>query len=49
MFIRVGTYSNNSDHIGWIEPEDKSWIIFVAHDGSHTYFGNRDPVTGAVR
>lgn len=34
---------------GWIEPDDLSWIMFIAADGSPTVFLDRDPVTGAVR
>ncbi len=33
---------------GWIEPDDKSWILFVASDGSPVLFTDRDPVTGAI-
>ncbi len=33
---------------GWIEPEDKSWIMFIDAVGSPTVYLNRDPVTGAV-
>jgi hypothetical protein len=33
---------------GWIEPEDHSWIAFIAADGKPTFFLNRDPETGAV-
>ena len=39
-----------SDHWqGWIEPDDLSWIVFVASDGSPTVFLDRDPDTGAVK
>lgn len=34
---------------GFIEPEDRSWIMFIAADGSPTVFLDRDPVTGAVK
>lgn len=34
---------------GWIEPDDLSWIMFVAADGSPIVFLDRDPETGAVR
>lgn len=38
-----------SDHWqGWVEPDDRSWILFVAVDGTVTMFDHRDPVTGAV-
>lgn len=33
---------------GWIEPEDKTWIAFIAMDGRPVFYLNRDPVTGAV-
>lgn len=55
--IKVGRYSKQTINDvpgvgnfwqGWIEPEDKSWIMFVAMDGTPTVFLNRDPMTGAV-
>ena len=33
---------------GWIEPDDLSWIVFVAADGGVMVFLNRDPETGAA-
>lgn len=33
---------------GYLEPEDKSWIVFVHDDGHPAIFLNRDPGTGAV-
>ena len=48
--IIVGRYSNPDnvgDWEGWIEPEDKSWIVFHSPTQSK-YYGKRDPVTGAV-
>jgi len=33
---------------GWIEPDDKDWIAFIAADGKPVFFLNRDPETGAV-
>jgi hypothetical protein len=33
---------------GWIEPEGKSWILFIREDGKPVFFPNRDPETGAV-
>lgn len=50
--ITVGRYSHESvtQHWqGWIEPDDKSWIAFIAADGSPTVFLDRDPVSGAVK
>ena len=49
--IKVGRYDHPSaqEHWqGWIEPEDRSWIIFVAANGELIGFLNRDPETGAV-
>ena len=52
--IKVGRYDTTREPTGhnwagWIEPEDKSWIVFVGED--HTtlaVFLDRDPDTGAV-
>jgi hypothetical protein len=57
--ITVGRYSPNSGNVepdgslhrewaGWIEPEDRSWIMFVRVDGTPLVFLDRDPVTGGV-
>ena len=47
--ITVGRYDTPADvgWQGWIEPEDKSWILFVANDGHPVAFLNRAP-DGAV-
>lgn len=34
---------------GWIEPDDRTWIMFVGADGRPVVFLDRDPETGAVR
>lgn len=48
MNITVGRYSDASTgYLGWVEPEDRSWILFVALDGSVQLFTERDPITGA--
>jgi hypothetical protein len=59
--ITVGRYTPSPDPLpegvhdvcetwqGWIEPDDRTWIMFVAADGSPTVFLDRDPVTGTVR
>jgi hypothetical protein len=50
--ITVGRYSKpeNESHgwAGWIEPDDKSWIVFVKNDHSVQVYLDRDPETGAV-
>lgn len=49
--IIVGRYENkelNGKWLGWIEPEDLSWIVFVdANHQAHVYL-DRDRETGAV-
>ncbi len=49
--INVHRYSHPSLTEHWqgtIEPDDLSWIMFVAADGKPVVFLNRDPDTGAV-
>jgi hypothetical protein len=48
--ITVGRYDHpdSTGYQGWIEPDDRTWIMFVASDGSPVAFLNRDPETGAV-
>jgi hypothetical protein len=36
------------EYAGWIEPEDRSWVLFVRADHSVEVYLDRDPVTGAV-
>lgn len=33
---------------GYVEPDDLSWIVFVARDGTPTVYLRRDVDTGAV-
>jgi len=37
------------DYSGWVEPEDKSWILFVKNDHSVEMYLDRDPESGAVQ
>jgi hypothetical protein len=48
--ITVGRYDDPASvgYQGWIEPEDRNWVAFVASDGSPVAFLNRDQETGAV-
>lgn len=50
--IVVGRYSaegrDSHGYAGWIEPEDRTWILFVGTDGHVEAFLDRDPETGAV-
>lgn len=48
--IHVGRYSNpeGTGWAGWIEPDDKRWILFVGLNGETEFFDKRDPMTGAV-
>jgi hypothetical protein len=47
--ITVGRYDDpaSTGYQGWIEPQDATWIAFVASDGAPVVFLNRDP-DGAV-
>jgi hypothetical protein len=48
--ITVTRYPKPAD-VGWqgyLEPDDRSWIAFIALDGKPVFFLNRDPETGAV-
>lgn len=38
----------DAGYAGWIEPEDRSWILFVRDDHGVEIYLDRDPVTGAV-
>lgn len=49
--IRVSRYDDPAaagGWAGWIEPEDRSWIVFVHSDGTVRAYLRRDPATGAV-
>lgn len=48
--IKIRRYNSElQDHwLGWIEPEDKSWILFIDAEEKPVFFGKRDPETGAV-
>jgi hypothetical protein len=49
--ITVGRYDRpgSTGYQGWVEPEDRSWVMFVRNDGSPVVFLDRDPETGACR
>jgi hypothetical protein len=48
--ITVGRYDHpgSTGYQGWIEPDDKTWIMYVGNDGQPVAFLNRDPEAGAV-
>lgn len=48
--IHIQRYADPSSHgwAGWIELEDRSWILFIRVDGLTAFFPERDPQTGAV-
>ncbi len=49
--IKVGRYEHPSvtqDYLGWIEPEDKSWIMYIRSDRTPEVYLNRDQETGAI-
>lgn len=56
--IKIGRYETESGtnestvaetlYVGWIEPADKRWILYIAPHGKPTFYDRRDPETGAV-
>jgi hypothetical protein len=36
--IHIGRYEQPNGFAGWVEPEDRSWVLFVATDGSATLY-----------
>lgn len=49
--ITIGRYAEGDDneYTGWIEPEDRSWIVYTRKGGHAEFYDNRDPETGAVQ
>lgn len=47
--ITVGRYDKpaSTGYQGWIEPDNQSWVAFIASDGQPVVFLNRAP-DGAV-
>ena len=45
--IKVGRYEHPNGYQGWIEPDDRGWIMFIRDDGTPVVFLNRD-ASGAV-
>lgn len=48
--IKVGRYErpDSTGYLGWIEPDDQSWIMYVKDDHTVEVFLDRDPETGAI-
>jgi hypothetical protein len=46
--ISVHRYGEDVGYIGWIEPNDRSWIVFVNDDGKPELFGRRDADGGVI-
>lgn len=46
--IDVGRYEerDRTNYLGYIQPADHSWILFIKLDGTPVLFANRDPATG---
>jgi hypothetical protein len=48
----IVTRYKNPDKVGWLgymEPKDKSWIMFVDRDNNPKIYLERDKKTGAVK
>ncbi len=50
-YIHIGRYEarDQTAYAGYLEPEDRTWILFIKRDGTPVLFTDRDPVTGAVK
>ena len=49
MKLKVSTYEQpTAGYVGYVEPEDRSWILFVAQDGGADFFGSRDENGGVL-
>lgn len=48
VFQQYAAGSDVGGFIGWYEPKDKSWILFVDKDNVGYMYLERDPKTGAV-
>ena len=49
--IHIGRYDNPEDvggWAGWVEPADKSWILFIDEDGNTSFWPERDENGGVV-
>lgn len=56
--IKIGRYETTggtaaappvgAEWAGWIEPEDKIWILFIRQDGRPSFFSKRDKDGGVV-
>lgn len=49
--IHIGRYHDPSETggwAGWVEPDDKSWILFIAEDGTVQFYSERDENGGVV-
>lgn len=46
--ILVGRYKTPNEYLGWIEPEDLSWILFVRKDHTVEVYLERDQETGEI-
>ena len=49
--IRIGRYDDPSKTGGWagsVEPDDKSWILFLAEDGGVQFYADRDEDGGVI-
>ena len=49
--IKINRYpqpDNVDGWAGWIEPEDRSWILYFADDGRTRFYPHRDPETGGI-
>lgn len=48
--VKIKRYASPMAHgwAGWIEPDDRNWIVFVGVNGLPMIYMHRDPETGAI-
>jgi hypothetical protein len=48
--VKVKRYQDPDSvrYVGWVEPDDGSWILFVPQKGEPELYTRRDPKTCAV-
>ncbi len=46
--IEIHEYKGETGYRGYVQPLDKSWILFIGNDGTPEFYPDRDPETGAI-
>lgn len=46
--VSVHRYGEDVGYAGWIEPDDRSWIVFITDDNKPELFARRDATGGVL-